>query len=301
MKRIIRVGSRESDLAMAQSRWVIREIKKKHPEFEFEIIGVKTSGDAMLDKTLNKIGGKGLFIKELEQALLDKTIDIAVHSMKDMPAEIPEGLKIAAVSKREDPRDVLVTADGRSLEELEDGCVIGTSSVRREVQISNKRPELRFKMLRGNVLTRINKLLNNEYDAIVLAAAGLKRLGLEERCVQYFSVDDVIPAVGQGILGIEARADDDTEYLLDSVHCEESALQISAERTYMIKLNGGCSTPIAAHAAIDGAEMEIYGMLAREDKSRVYRAHIKGNKAEAANLGEKLAEIILKQAGESKG
>lgn len=295
MKRKIRVGSRESKLAMVQSEWVINEIKRKHPDIEFEIVGIKTKGDIILDKTLDKIGGKGLFIKELEHALLDKTIDIAVHSMKDMPAEIPDGLKIGAVSRREDPRDVLVTADGRTLEELKAGSVIGTSSVRREVQISGIRPDLSFKILRGNVLTRINRVLNKEYDAVMLAAAGLKRLGLEEKCVQYFNMDQVIPAVGQGILGIETRADDEIDYLFDSVHCEESALQISAERTYMIKLNGGCSTPIAAHAVIEGDKMKVYGMLASEDKLSVYKAYIEGNKYEAASLGERLADMILEQ------
>jgi hydroxymethylbilane synthase len=300
MKRKIRVGSRESKLAMVQSQWVVNEIKKKHPDIEFEIVGIKTKGDIILDKTLDKIGGKGLFIKELENALLEKDIDIAVHSMKDMPAEIPSGLKIAAVSVREDPRDVLVTADGRTLEEIGSGSVIGTSSVRREVQLRSIRPDLEFKFLRGNVLTRLNKLVNKEYDAIMLAAAGLKRLGLMDKCIQYFNVEDIIPAVGQGILGIETREDDDIDYLLDSIHCEESALRIQAERAYMIKLNGGCSVPIAAHAVIEGDSMRVYGMFATEDKLSVYRACVEGNKKEAESLGLRLADMILKQAGKNQ-
>jgi len=295
MKRKIRVGSRESKLAMVQSQWVVNEIKKKHPDIDFEIVGIRTKGDVILDKTLDKIGGKGLFIKELENALLAEEIDIAVHSMKDMPAEIPVGLKIAAVSTREDPRDVLVTADGRTLEEIDAGSVIGTSSVRREVQLRSIRPDLEFKVLRGNVLTRLNKLANKEYDAIVLAAAGLKRLGLADKCVQYFKVEDIIPAVGQGILAIETRDDDDIQYLLDSIHCEESALRIQAERAYMIKLNGGCSVPIAAHAVIEGDLMRVYGMFATEDKLSVYRAYVAGNKNEAESLGLRLADMILKQ------
>jgi hydroxymethylbilane synthase len=300
MKRKIRVGSRESKLAMVQTQWAVNEIKKKHPDIEFEIVGIKTKGDIILDKTLDKIGGKGLFIKELENALLEKDIDMAVHSVKDMPAEIPVGLKIAAVSCREDPRDVLVTADGRTLEEISAGSVIGTSSVRREVQVRSKRPDLEFKVLRGNVLTRLNKLVNKEYDAIMLAAAGLKRLGLMDKCMQYFNVEDVIPAVGQGILGIETRDDDDIDYLLDSVHCEESALRIQAERAYMIKLNGGCSVPIAAYAVIEGDLMKVHGMFATEDKSSVYRAYVEGNKNEAEILGLRLADMILEQAGKKQ-
>lgn len=295
MKRLIRVGSRESKLAMVQTEWVIDEIKKKHPEIEFEIVGIKTSGDIILDRTLDKIGGKGLFIKELENALLNKSIDIAVHSMKDMPAELPDELTIAAVSKREDPRDVLVASNCVTLEQLENGAVVGTSSVRREVQVLSKRPDLQFKTLRGNVLTRLNKLLNKEYDAVILAAAGLKRLGLEERCVQYFNVNEIIPAVGQGILAIETRKDDDVGYLMDSVHCEESQLAVDAERTYMIKLNGGCTTPIAAHAVIEGDVMKLYGMLASEDKSFACRAFTQGDKKEAVKLGVKLADMILEQ------
>ncbi|MCR4436332.1 MAG: hydroxymethylbilane synthase [Clostridiales bacterium] len=295
MKRLIKVGSRESKLAMVQTEWVIQEIKKKHPELEFEVIGIKTAGDAILDKTLDKIGGKGLFIKELEHALLDGTVDMAVHSMKDLPAEMPEELTIAAVSKREDPRDVLVSRDGTVLDRLPYGAVIGTSSVRREVQISGKRGDLKFKTLRGNVLTRLNKLLNSEYDAVVLAAAGLKRLGLEERCVQYFGIKDVIPAVGQGVLGVETRRDEDVGFLLDSIHCSESQLAVDAERAFMIKLNGNCSIPIAAHAVIDGDQLKVWGMLASEDKACVYRAFTCGSRYDAAKLGERLADMIIEQ------
>lgn len=295
MKRLIKVGSRESKLAMVQTEWVIREVRKKHPELEFEIIGIKTMGDAILDKTLDKIGGKGLFIKELENALMEGLVDIAVHSMKDMPAEIPDALAIAAVSEREDPRDVLVTSEGARFEELPLGAVIGTSSVRREVQTAAKREDLKFKTLRGNVLTRLNKLANREYDAILLAAAGLKRLGLEDRCTQYFNVDEIIPAVGQGVLGIEARKGEDVQYLLDTVHCPEAALAVEAERAYMIKLNGNCSIPIAAHAVIRGDEMTLWGMLAREDKTGVTRAVVSGSKLEAGKLGEELADLVFEK------
>ena len=295
MKRIIRVGTRESALALAQSKWVINEIKNKHPYLEFELVSIKTKGDIILDTRLDKIGGKGLFIKELEHALISKSIDIAVHSVKDMPAQIPEELVIAAVSKREDPRDVLVTARCETFEELRREAVIGTSSIRREIQVLGKRPDLRIQTLRGNVLTRLNKLLNNEYDGILLAAAGLKRLGLEERCVQYFDTGDIIPAVGQGALAVEARMDDDIGYLKDSVHCEEAAMAVSAERAFMIKLNGGCTTPMAAHAIVEGTRIKISGMLAWGDKLKVYNANIEGDSKDASKLGEKLAELIMEQ------
>ncbi len=298
MKRVIRVGTRESALAMAQSKWVINEIKKKFPRYEFELVGIRTSGDMLLDVRLDKIGGKGLFIKELENALINKSIDIAVHSMKDLPAQLPEELTIAAISRREDPRDALISIKHERLEQLEPGAVIGTSSLRREIQLLQMKPGLNFKTLRGNVLTRLDKLAGNEFDAIVLAVAGLKRLGIEDKCRQVFSVEEIIPAVGQGALGIETRRDEDIGYLLESVHHEESALAVKGERAYMIKLNGGCSTPVAAHAVIEKDRMKICGIFAPEDKSRVWRATVEGNKYDAAALGEKLAALITEGRGE---
>lgn len=295
MKKVIRVGTRESKLAVVQTEWVINEIKKKFPQLEFELVMIKTSGDVILDQRLDKIGGKGLFIKELENALINKTIDMAVHSMKDMPAELPDELTIAAVSMREDPRDALITSDGRKLEDLKPGSVIGTSSLRREVQILQRNPGLQVKTLRGNVLTRINKLVNNEYDAILLAVAGLKRLGLEDKCTEYFNVQDMIPAVGQGALGVETRKDYEIDFLLESVHDEETSMCVSAERAYMLKLNGSCSTPIAAHAVMEGDKMKVYGMLAPDDMSNVYRAYVEGNKQDAEALGKQLADMIIER------
>lgn len=287
------MGTRESKLALVQTNLVINEIKKKHHDLEFEIVGIKTKGDALLNVRLDKVGGKGLFIKELEQALTSGAIDMAVHSLKDMPAELPEGLTITAVSKREDPRDVLVTPGGMKLDDLKKGAVVGTSSLRREVQLSGIRPDLQFKTLRGNVLTRLNKLLNGEYAALVLAAAGLKRLGLEDRCDQYFTIEEMIPAVGQGVMAVETRKDDDTSYLKDSIHCPETAFAVCAERTFMVKLNGSCSTPIGAHAVIDGDNMKIWGMLALEDGTKVCRSYVEGSKYDAVSLGSKLAHNIM--------
>lgn len=296
MKKVIRVGTRESELALTQTRWVAEKIKQRFPDIDFEIVGIKTKGDVILDTRLDKIGGKGLFIKEIENALINGSIDIAVHSMKDMPAELTDKLTIAAVCKREDPRDVLVTTTGSSLEELPQGSVIGTSSVRREVQILNIRPDLRVKTLRGNVLTRIDKLRDNEYDAIVLAAAGLKRLGLHEYCSQYLSIEEVIPAVGQGALAVEARSGDDIiSFLLESVHCQQTALCVAAEREYLKRLNGGCSVPIAAHAVIRGNRMKLNGMFASEDRTVIYKACVEGPADDAASLGQKLAEMIIDQ------
>lgn len=295
MKKKIRVGSRESTLAMTQTTWVINEIKKKYQNLEFEIVGIKTKGDMVLDTRLDKIGGKGLFIKELENALINKTIDFAVHSLKDIPVCLPDELAITAVSKREDPRDALVTLSGACISELGKGAVIGTSSVRREVQIHLIRPDLEFKTLRGNVNTRLDKLLKNEYDAVVLAAAGLNRLGLGDKIVQYFDMGMMIPAVCQGILAIETRRGEDIDFLLESVHCEEAALQARAERAFMIRLNGGCTTPMAAHAIIEGQMMKIYGMLASEDKSKVCKASLEGSKSDAESLGIKLADTLYEQ------
>jgi hydroxymethylbilane synthase len=295
MKNKIRVGSRESRLAMIQTEWVINKIKSKFPEIEFEITAIKTKGDILLDTRLDKLGGKGLFIKELENALLNNDIDFAVHSMKDIPAEIPNELTIAAFSKREDPRDVLISRDGSKLEDLKYGAVIGTSSVRREVQLSKIRQDLKFKTLRGNVLTRLDKSARGEYDAIVLAAAGLNRLGLGDKITQYFSIDDMIPAVCQGVIGIEMRRDSDIACILEDINCNESAICCRAERGFMIRLCGGCSTPMAAHAVIDGDKIKVLGMLALEDRSKVYRHFVEGDCCDAEELGVKLAYLILQQ------
>lgn len=292
MKRLIRIGTRESKLALAQSQWVAGEIMKKFPDYEIDLVKFNTQGDLIMDQRLDDKGGKGLFVKELEYALLDGRIDLAVHSMKDMPAELPDGLMIAAISKREDPRDVLISRDGRKLEELDMNAVIGTSSVRREVLIRQMRPGISTRILRGNVPTRIGKLENGEYDAIILAMAGLKRLGLENRCTQCFDVNRFIPAVGQGALGIETRKDADTDYLLRSVHDRETALAVTAEREYMKSLNGSCNTPLGAYASISNGRITMHGFLAADDMSNAFTEHIAGPAEEALMLGRKLAEKI---------
>ncbi len=301
MNRTIRVGTRESALAMAQSRLIINLLANRFPQLDFELVGMKTKGDILLDTKLDLIGGKGLFVNEIENALIEDKIDMAVHSMKDMPAVMPEQLTIAAVSEREDPRDVLVTTDGKGLEELKEASIVGTSSIRREVQLLNLRPDLRIRQLRGNVLTRLDKLEAGEYDAIILAAAGLKRLELHKKCVSYFSVEEMIPAIGQGVLGVQVKKGGEMEQLVKTINCEEAMLTLEAERRFMFRLNGGCSTPIAAHAVIHGEKMKVAGMLASASGKEILRAEAEGQKQQAYFLGEKLAEIILEKQRVLKG
>lgn len=292
MSRPIRVGTRQSALAIAQSQLVINQLSKIHPGLKFELVGMKTKGDILLNQRLDLIGGKGLFVSEIENALLDGAVDMAVHSMKDMPAQMPEELMIAAISEREDPRDVFISSDRTTLESLKKGSIVGTSSIRREVQLLKMRPDLAVKQLRGNVLTRLDKLQAGEYDAIILAAAGLKRLGLSEKCTQYFSVDEMIPAIGQGILGVQTRKDSKLRDMLAAINCQDAALRLEAERAFMLRLNGGCSTPVAAHAVIEGNSLKITGMLA-SCADDIVNAAVEGEKQLAGSLGLKLADIIL--------
>ncbi|WP_034860657.1 hydroxymethylbilane synthase [Ruminiclostridium cellobioparum] len=293
MNGTIRVGTRESALAMAQSRLIVNLLESRFSGLKFELVGMKTRGDVLLDTRLDLIGGKGLFVNEIENALIEDKIDMAVHSMKDMPAVMPGQLTIAAVSEREDPRDVLVTTNGQSLKELRNGAVVGTSSIRREVQLLALRPDLNVRQLRGNVLTRLDKLGAGEYDAIVLAAAGLKRLGLHEKCGRCFSVEEMIPAIGQGILGVQVRKGGKMQELVNSVNSPDTWLALEAERSFMVRLNGGCSTPVAAHAVISGNEMKIMGMLAANDGKTVLRAAVEGDKRQAPTLGERLADLMV--------
>lgn len=293
MNGTIRVGTRESALAMAQGRLIVNLLESRFSGLKFELVGMKTRGDALLDTRLDLIGGKGLFVNEIENALIEDRIDMAVHSMKDMPAVMPSQLTIAAVSEREDPRDVLVTTNGQSLKELRTGAVVGTSSIRREVQLLALRPDLNVRQLRGNVLTRLDKLGAGEYDAIVLAAAGLKRLGLHEKCGCCFPVEEMIPAIGQGILGVQVRKGGKMQELVNSINSTDTWLALEAERSFMVRLNGGCSTPVAAHAVISGNEMKIAGMLVVNDGKTVLRAMVEGDKRQAPALGEKLADIMV--------
>ncbi len=293
MKKKYKVGSRSSALALAQTNWVINEIKKNFPELEFEIIKFKTEGDMVINKALYNFGGKGLFVKELEKAIIKKEIDFAVNSMKDMPIVIPEELCICAVSVREDPRDVLILNQKKTLADLEYGATIGTSSLRRELQILSMRPDLKIKLLRGNILTRLRKLYNKKYDGIIIAAAGLNRLGIKNLYCHYFNVKDMIPAPGQGILGIEVLKGVDVSFLIKCLHNETSALELKAERAFMSKLGADCNTPVGAYAYIEKDTLNLLGMYATKNSKQYIKSQICGNKNDAELLGEKLADEIL--------
>ncbi len=294
MRKII-VGSRRSKLALTQTNWFINELKAAGAPFEFEVKEIVTKGDQILDVQLSKVGGKGLFVKEIEQALYEKEIDFAVHSMKDMPAVLPEGLVIGCIPPREDARDAFISKGHVKFSELPAGAVVGTSSLRRSAQLLTVRPDLEIKWIRGNVDTRLAKLETEEYDAIILAAAGLKRLGWSEDVVtEFLSVEDCLPAVAQGSLGIECR-EDDTE-LLDELAKLTDRLtwqEAHAERAFLAAMDGGCQVPIAGYATSNGEEITLTGLVAAPDASVVYKETVVGS--DAQKIGEELATILTKQ------
>lgn len=293
MARKIIVGSRRSRLALAQTKWVIKKLESLGLPYEFEIKEIVTKGDKILDVMLSKVGGKGLFVKEIEQALYDGEIDFAVHSMKDMPAELPEGLVIAAIPQRVDPRDVLISKHHLSLDELPEGAVIGTSSLRRSAQLLNIRPDLAIKWIRGNIDTRLKKLKEENYDAIILAAAGLLRLDWsKEEITQFLPTAVFLPAVGQGALGIECRADDqEIIALLKHIHDRESGLAVQAERAFLARIEGGCQVPVAAHATIQGKEIRLTALVGSPDGKTIIKESMSGQ--EPMSLGESLADRLL--------
>lgn len=294
-ERII-IGTRGSRLALWQAEWVKSRLGDIFPDLEVGILVMKTIGDKILDVPLAKIGGKGLFVKEIEEALLSGRIDIAVHSMKDMPAYLPDGLCIAAIPERGDPYDVFVSGNEKSLEGQPTGAVIGTSSLRRASQVRHFRPDIRITQLRGNLDTRLKKLDSGEMDAIVLAAAGVKRLGMTDRITQVIPVDIILPAVAQGALCIETRQDDEeTLAIASKLHHHQSALVVRAERAFMRKLEGGCQVPIAALAKISGQELEITGLVAEIDGSSVLKDTVSGDIKTPENAGLQLAERLLER------
>jgi hydroxymethylbilane synthase len=293
----IKIGTRRSELAMVQTQWVIRQIRSRYPDVELETVAIHTRGDRILDRPLDRMGGKGLFSAEIEAALLDGTIDLAVHSMKDLPARISPGVVIAAVSPREDPRDVLIGYGGAPLSRLAAGSRVGTSSLRRAKQLTALRPDLQIELLRGNVPTRLDKLEDRQYDAIVLAAAGLKRLGLAAKITQYFTVDEMIPAVCQGILAVQTRADETYDFLGEAVHCRESAICSLAERAFLVRLDGGCSIPMGAYASLGARQLKVRGMIARTETPEIFRDEVAGPPDHAAELGERLALRLLEKCG----
>lgn len=285
----LRIGSRESRLAVIQSRMVMEKIAKAEPAAELELVTMKTTGDKILDKTLDKIGGKGLFVRELDQALREERVDFTVHSLKDMPMEVPEDLPLAAFSSREDPRDVLVLPDGTT--EIDRSKPIGCSSRRRQLQLKKLFPDMAIEPVRGNVQTRLAKLEAGQFSALVLAAAGLKRLGLEERISRYFSVEEILPAAGQGILVVQTRKGMDTD-CLRLVQDKESACCARAERAFVRALNGGCSSPVAAHAVVEGTLLTLTGFYVSADERIQRKGSIRGSAADAEMLGKALARQL---------
>lgn len=292
MKKI-RIGTRESKLAMVQTG-LVGEIIKKHHDVEIEIISMKTTGDIILDRSLDKVGGKGLFVKELDLALVENRTDISVHSLKDMPMIVPEELPILAFSKREDPRDVLVLR--KASDEIDFSKPIGCSSKRRTIQLQKLFPQAEFKGIRGNVLTRLEKLDSGEYGAIVLAAAGLNRLGLNNRISRYFSTDEVIPSAGQGILAIQGRSDVEIE-LLKEIDDSDARYAALCERSFVRALDGGCSSPIAAFAEIKDDQIILTGLYAEEDMKEFITGSISGPIKDGEELGVKLANILNPKRG----
>jgi hydroxymethylbilane synthase len=290
----LRIGTRGSKLALVQSTWVKAKIEQKHPNAHVELVTIKTTGDTILDSPLSKVGGKGLFVKEIEDALLNGRIDLAVHSMKDVPAELPEGLVLSIFPQREDPRDAFVSTQYRTLNLLPHGSRVGTSSLRRAAQLLNVRPDLEMVSLRGNVDTRLRKLAAGEFQAIILATAGLRRFGLADRISQVFSTDQMLPAIGQGALGLELRADDtETMGLLDFLNHEPTRITVGAERAFLKELKGGCQVPIAAFAHLNGQRLHLQGMVAELDGSSLLRDHLTDNKDKAEDLGINLARKLL--------
>lgn len=288
MKKVI-IGSRESNLAVIQSKIVRDYICENNNEVAPELLTMKTTGDKILDRTLDKIGGKGLFVKELDKALLAGQTDLCVHSLKDMPMEIPEDLPVVAYSKREDPRDVLVLPKG--VKELDLTKPIGSSSLRRILQLKKLYPEAEFKSIRGNVESRLAKLDSGEYSGIVLAAAGLKRLGLEERISRYFTIEEMIPAAGQGILAVQGRKGETYPYL-EGFQDEQAKYAAIAERAFVRELNGGCSSPVAAHGVITKEEICLWGLYYKEETGEYFTGNIRGACSEAEALGIALAHRL---------
>ena len=291
----LRIGTRGSALALAQASWVKRQIEEHDPSLAVELRVIKTSGDRFLDTPIQNIGGKGVFTKEIEDALLRQEIDLAVHSLKDLPTRLPLGLALAAVPAREEARDVLVTRDGSPLAELAAGARVGTGSLRRRAQLLHCRSDLSVLALRGNIDTRLKKLDAGEFDALVMAAAGLRRIGRAERIGEYLADEICVSAVAQGALGLEARSDGNVRERLAFLNDAATCAEIAAERALLDRLNGGCHVPIGARARVAGEQISMIGVVASPDGKNLCRSEIFGSVEEAAALGRRLAEQLLER------
>ncbi len=292
--KTLRIATRKSPLALWQAHYVRDKLKQIYPHMQIELHTMVSQGDKIIDTPLAKIGGKGLFLKELEQSMLDRETDIAVHSMKDVPVELPDGLELAVICPREDPRDAFVSNLYQSLNELPRGSVVGTSSLRRQTQLKAIRPDIQVKDLRGNVNTRLSKLDNNEYDAIILACAGLIRLQMKDRITDYISTDDSLPAIGQGAVGIECRKGDDHIHgLLAPLACHDTSIRLTAERAMNHRLEGGCQVPVGGFATLEGDTVYLRGLVVSLDGSQVVRAQASAKQVDAEKLGIQVAEDLL--------
>ena len=297
--KTLKIATRQSPLALWQANFVKDQLEKFHPTLSVELVPMVTKGDVILDSPLAKIGGKGLFVKELENALLEKRADIAVHSMKDVPMEFPEGLGLSVICQREDPRDAFVSNTYRSLDELPQGAIVGTSSLRRQCQLKQLRPDLDIRSLRGNVGTRLSKLDNGEYDAIILASAGLIRLGLAERIASFIEVEQSLPAAGQGAVGIECRIDDEeVKALLAPLADATTTTCVLAERAMNTRLQGGCQVPIGGYAIEKNGEIFLRALVGETDGSAIIRAEGKSMAENAEALGVSIAEQLLAQGAD---
>ncbi|MFW0768169.1 hydroxymethylbilane synthase [Trabulsiella odontotermitis] len=294
LDKVLRIATRQSPLALWQAHYVKNSLMACHPGLDVELVPMVTRGDVILDTPLAKVGGKGLFVKELELALLENRADIAVHSMKDVPVDFPEGLGLVTICEREDPRDAFVSNHYNSLDDLPAGSVVGTSSLRRQCQLAAHRPDLVIRSLRGNVGTRLSKLDNGDYDAIILATAGLIRLGLESRIRMALPPETSLPAVGQGAVGIECRLGDDwTRALLAPLNHTETAIRVKAERAMNMRLEGGCQVPIGSYAELIDGEIWLRALVGAPDGSQMVRGERRGKPEEAEQLGISLAEELL--------
>src|SRR5512139_3334934 len=305
MKNKVIIGTRGSKLALWQAEWVMSELKGLNPALEVELNKIKTTGDKILDVPLAQVGGKGLFVKEIEEALLSGEADLAVHSMKDVPTEFPQGLHLAVICRREDPRDAFLSQlQGEkfrilNFDQLPKGASVGTSSLRRSCQLLSLRPDLRIAQLRGNLDTRLRKLDEGQFDVIILAAAGVKRLGWAARITEILDPSISLPAIGQGAVGIECRRDDRfMNELLAPLDHPETTVCVSAERAFLGRLEGGCQVPIAAHARLEGATIVMDGLVGSVTGDRIIRGTISGPRAEAVALGVKLAEEVLSRGAD---
>ena len=299
LEKTIKIATRQSPLALWQANYVKDRLQQLYPDLTIELVPMVTKGDVILDSPLAKIGGKGLFVKELENALLNKEADIAVHSMKDVPMQFPEGLGLAVICQREDPRDAFVSHSYRTFAELPQGAVVGTSSLRRQCQLKALRPDLDIRSLRGNVGTRLSKLDNGDYDAIILASAGLIRLGLADRIASFIDVEQSLPAAGQGAVGIECRTDDmQVQALLAPLADAETTYCVRAERAMNNHLQGGCQVPIGGYAVLQQGQLYLRALVGDIDGSRIIRAEGKSPVENAEALGVQIAEQLLAQGAD---